>query len=163
MKKLSFDLKGNLLPARENPIDLQGFEEIFVSDFPAESNRKELFEAFTIFLRELENILVKPFGIWVNGSFISKKMNPRDFDFVVLISAEEYSNQKQYLDELFQLKDSNSGKYLDGYILIVYPESHKFHSYTLSDKAYWYSLFTKTRMNRVQKRYDKGFVSLKFD
>ena len=52
---------------------------------------------------------------------------------------------------------------IDAYLVILYPESHKLHSWTKSDLLYWNDWFTKSKMDKRRKRHPKGYLEIKFD
>lgn len=160
--QLRFDLRGNLLPAKKNELTLNEFERFFVSLLPYSSRREELLEQMLVLTEFIKTELDLHFELWIDGSFVSKKREPNDIDLVLLVDYEDFNENRILLEEIFTNRVRLNWKNIDGYLLILYPESHNFHSYKLSDKAYWYNLFTKTKMNRAEKRYDKGFVNIKF-
>jgi hypothetical protein len=77
--------------------------------------------------------------LWVDGSFLTEKMNPNDSDVVLFVKSEFCDNatmeQREAMEWLVSnLKDSH---YCDSYVSIEYPETHPLHSEGEWWKAYW--------------------------
>ena len=99
---------------------------------------------------------------WINGSFVSKKKNPKDIDIVNLIDYRVVEEKEPLIRREF-LRDTVPKIYwIDAYLVILYPENHKLHSWTQSDLLYWNEWFTKSRMGRQEKRYPKGYIEINF-
>ena len=102
------------------------------------------------------------FRQWVNGSFVTKKFNPRDIDIVTFIPFEVYGKLKKEIEAKFTMKEAEKHYGVDAYTIRVYPADHKYYSATESDMAYWRQQFSKTKFNRAKKHYPKGFIELNF-
>ena len=91
---------------------------------------------------------------WINGSFISTKINPRDIDLVNLI---DYKLVSTYETELKRFTTSlGKEEYgVDGYIVKVYPEEHKEYTRMESTLIYWQNWFSTSRRNRSKKAFSK--------
>lgn len=96
---------------------------------------------------------------WVDGSFVTKKVNPGGIDLVTFIDSEKLQEIGNIIDR-FKLPNSESN-YDDAYIVEVYREDDRAYSKTLSDTAYWHDRFTKTRRNRSGNSLKKGFLQTK--
>jgi hypothetical protein len=59
----------------------------------------------------------------------------------------------------FKFPDSELKYGVDAYIVEVYPEDHPDNFRYVSDRAYWYDRFTKTRRIRGN-RLAKGFIEI---
>lgn len=98
----------------------------------------------------------------IDGSFVTKKINPRDIDFLVIVDYEIYRLKTSIVKSQF-IKNAELKKYkLDPYLLVAYPEKHELYTQFKLDLAYWRDWFTKTRLSRKRKRYSKGFIELIF-
>src|SRR5690606_36209307 len=82
---------------------------------------------------------------WINGSFVTKKTNPKDIDLVSFVDNDIITKNR---DRFSDLKYPHSlAKYgLDAYIVPTYPVGHKHYAYYASDKLYWMDKFDKTRL-----------------
>ncbi len=63
-----------------------GLVEDFVAAFSASHTRKEIIEDFRSFFISLKNQGYVLFEIWVDGSYVSSKVNPNDMDIVIFLS-----------------------------------------------------------------------------
>lgn len=95
--------------------------------------------------------------VWLNGSFISTKGEPADIDAVFHIKDTTLQDHGSFL--LNELQKSR-GQAVDGYILRVYPDDHKRHFRTTSDRAYWEHLFSRTKPTRTRRGFAKGFIKI---
>ena len=136
---------------------------VFADSFDTTSIRVELFARFENYLNEMALILKHSFQVWVNGSFISKKPNPADIDFVVFLDYHDYEANEKLIDERFSSKHARAVFGVDAYVVAVFPEVHRKFVFTKSDRAYWLHLFSTTKASRSNPKFSKGFVQLKFE
>ena len=98
---------------------------------------------------------------WIDGSFISTKIDPRDIDLVNLIDfrlVDRY--EKEMMAFIKRAGKENYG--IDGYIIKIYPSGHEKFARTKSDLIYWQNWFSISRRNRRKQRFPKGFVEINF-
>lgn len=162
MKALGFDVRGNLLPADLIEIAFEELEKIFVEGERESVTRKELFEHYREYLIRLSELLEYPFFQWLDGSFISRKMNPRDIDLISGISYRDYQKNVRIFEKEFISFEVRKKYGIDAYIVPIYPEGHPKRMITESDLLYWRNLFGKTKVNRAGKQFKKGFVQINF-
>ena len=150
-----FDKFGNLILAEMIMTDLKSAEAIFVADFSTSTTRFELWKNYLEFISELQAIVGTGFSQWINGSFTTKKQNPRDIDLLIFLDWNIYeSHEKKLRDWRKALWE----KGLDCYYLKVYPESHKLYPLYEMDRAFWNFQFGyNTRTSR-----NKGYLQLNF-
>lgn len=159
---LTFDSKGFLTPDRNLTSTLEEFQDEFVSKFPLQAKRQELFNEFLRFLRDFfEAIGVEEIMIWANGSFVSNKESPNDIDFVFFLDSDLADKFSDKISQQFTHPESKTIYQMDAFLLRNYAETHPNHFFTQSDKAYWFELFSRTRKNRQGNSDKKGFVELK--
>jgi hypothetical protein len=159
--KAMFDRRGYLTPPRPIDCTLEFIEDNFVDGIPDLAHRRNLFNGYLSFLDNLEKAVNAPFEQWVNGSFISKKLVPRDIDVVTFIDYKIVSANPNIFKNLSG--ESALLNYTeDSNIVKVYPENHKHHIFTKSDRLYWYHLFTHTARDSRGKRHQKGFIKIIF-
>jgi hypothetical protein len=163
MEKI-FDTRGNLIPYEKTRLPFSRFKELFVDDFGENSTRMPIFEEYTRFLNDFRRLIITDFVQWVNGSFISEKLNPRDIDFVTLIDYQTFRLNESVIESQFTLwgvKRNYSN--LDAYTIIMFPEGHNEYFMTHSDQLYWQDWFSRTKLNRSKRSFPKGFVEIHFD
>ena len=160
MQNLIFDEHGYLVPSEKITIDLATLEQVFVKDFPNSETRKDLFDNYLRYIDTFAKEITPNFTQWINGSFVTKKEDPKDIDFVTFIEAQYYlkNDEDETLDSFFAWN-----KYgLDAYIVGEYPRNaQKYIDHTLHFKTQWNNLFSRTRA--VNERvYAKGFLEIHF-
>lgn len=82
-----------LLPPGIHKYDFHEFKTQFVDSFPNSTTREKIFIGFKIFISSICRI-VKPSELWVDGSFVTSKVNPNDIDLVLFF--EKVSNPIWY-------------------------------------------------------------------
>jgi hypothetical protein len=159
--KFNYDIRGNLYPNSVIATDWDSFEDTFVTRFAQESEtRTVIFANFVAFIKRLQNIVETDFSIWVDGSFISKKVNPRDLDAVFYINYRVAELKKSVLDNFYFVKKLKYSDKLDLYYSIEYPENHKRHFLTHLNRLYWLDVYGNTRKDDLGQQYTKGFIEL---
>lgn len=159
---LIFNEFGFLTPQDAIQVGLESFEEIFVNEFPNSSTRSPIFEKYLSYIDAFKQEILPGFRQWVNGSFVTKKLNPKDIDIVTFIPFDVYEKRRKDIEAKFIMKGASRHYGVDAYAIKTYPETHGLHFVTLHDTAEWFQTFSKTKMNRSQKRYPKGFIELNY-
>jgi hypothetical protein len=83
---------GNLMPGIHE-YTCKEFEEQFVQNFPHSESRPDIYEKFCIWIRKLVKML-PPRYIWLDGSFLTTKLNPNDIDLVVFYRPEDIESKE---------------------------------------------------------------------
>lgn len=157
---LNYDEHGFLTPYEVISADLKLLESEFVVYFGNES-RQRLFDKMVKYLTELKALIGDDLVVWVNGSFVTRKLNPNDIDIAVFIpwrKVEQFSNLLKSFSNPAAL-----GIYgVDGYLVRIYEPEHPKHVLTHSDRLHWLHDFSRTQPNRNGKTFKKGFLEIKF-
>ncbi len=156
----NFDENGYLLPYEKINIEPDIFliEKYFVDDFANSLTHRKLFNNYLKYIHEFRNKITKNFTMWVNGSFISTKQNPKDIDFVVFLDYEIYEIHDKELHNFWSFALENEG--LDAYLVKIYPELHpKYYTY-LESMQYWEKIYKSKPIQNTA--YQKGFLALSF-
>lgn len=157
MDSLVFDTKGLLVPSRNIVATLDDFNITFVKNFPMSKTREKLFENYLSYSDELKQILnLGELKQWINGSFVTKTINPKDVDLVTFIPNEVYYKNESVLRKFNEKSWFEFN--IDAYILIE-RQGFTFES----DKLYWLNHFSRTRKNlKTGKRLEKGFIEINY-
>lgn len=142
-------------------ISWDDFKQVFVECFDDTSTRHKIFEKFEAYIAEFQLEICKSFTLWVNGSFISRKINPNDIDVVILL---EYQIQEQFeslIRSKFTAIKTWKTTQVDAYILKLFPEDHQMFKATAFDKYYWVGKFSNSKINKEGKSFSKGFIQIK--
>ncbi|TAK45456.1 MAG: hypothetical protein EPO28_03700 [Saprospiraceae bacterium] len=162
MNELKFDPRGFLYPHQKINLTLNAFEDMFVKGFPQSVTRQRLFENYQIYVRDFRQLLTPVFSQWINGSFVTRKTNPRDIDIVTLIDFQTDLEHEKIIAERFVNRKAIEVYGVDAYTLTVFPEAHRQHVQTKSDLLYWNDWFGRSWSNRTGSRHPKGYVEIQF-
>jgi hypothetical protein len=159
---MDFDEFGNLFPYKIIETDLDTFERYFVSSFEKSDTRKKLFQNYLSYITKFKIQISSDFHQWIDGSFVSNKLNPNDIDMVTFLNQRDYQENVTQLSE-FQGDILKKEQKLDCYFVKEYPIEHKnYEIITHYDSVEWFHLFSKTRVQRNGKRYSKGIIQINF-
>ncbi|MBK9335179.1 MAG: hypothetical protein IPM98_00795 [Lewinellaceae bacterium] len=125
-------------------------EAVFVFN----EQRRQLFGVFVDFLKHIQKYQLNIFELWLDGSFATRKINPRDIDLVLFLDYNDYKTFETTLREVSIL----FAPMLDIYFVSVYPAEHSFFVRTQFDRVEYLHLFSKDRLKKK-----KGFVQLILD
>ena len=89
---MEFDSLGNLFPYKVIEINLEEFERLFITNFPNSESRNRLFQNYLSYIRKIKNEIDSTFYQWIDGSFVTSKLNPNDIDLVTFLNFEIYEN-----------------------------------------------------------------------
>ena len=147
---IKFDEQGYLTPYDVQEMTLKDFEEAFATN----ENRQDLFIEYNAFVKYINSLGINNFYQWIDGSFVTKKTNPRDIDVVSFIETKEFKKNEK---ELLIL--SKMFRNIDCYFVEVFLIDDKKYFITQTDTSYWYHLFQGTRKPHIKK----GFVQINFE
>ncbi|MFD1954590.1 DUF6932 family protein [Paenibacillus thailandensis] len=150
---------GNLTPGIHT-YTIHEFEQQFINEFTTSIRRSLIYTNFKHWLSQLLQVL-PPRYVWLDGSFLTQKVDPNDIDLVVFYYPEDIQNQNQAA-ELKELINRVSRNYnCDAYFslsfenwtpqqLAVFPQqNHKIM------QTYWMGQFGFDRA-----RQPKGMVQI---
>ena len=146
--EMNFNNYGNLEPATAIETNLNLFESIFTFN----EHRGLIFQEYLLFLKRLEKIGLKEYYQWIDGSFVTQKIKPRDIDVVTFLSYEQYEKNERTLSDLY--RERKQGK-VDCCFVKVYPIGHEKYYHTYSDGIEYAHLFSQDR----NKNY-KGYIQI---
>ncbi len=157
VESMNFDKYGFIKPYQKLEVSFHEFYIEFVESFPISNTRFHLFEKLSQFLKDFKQRINDDFILWVDGSFVSQKLNPKDIDIVLFV---EYT----IFDKYFRVFDGlhNYGKSIgiDAYFIRNYPENHLRHFVTHLDILYWKDIYGYTKPNELGTRFPKGFIEI---
>lgn len=98
--------------------------------------------------------------IWIDGSFTTERMEPKDVDVVLLYDGVSYDNGDISVRTAIDLVVSNlkSTTGCDSYVCMQYPEGHPLHT----DGQWWYGWYFK-RWGFSREDDPKGIVVVSLD
>jgi hypothetical protein len=138
-----------ILPAGIHCMSVEDFKLSFVDRFPQSSSRKLIFDKFTRFLGCLSGLDVVT-ELWLNGSFVTEKLEPGDIDVVAFYDVHKANC----------LKDSEKNFLANiTYIQLNYSTDVRFANKDDENiRSYWRGWYGFSRDEKP-----KGFVCLKLE
>lgn len=137
-----------LLSVGWHQMPLSELRERCVKAFPLSATREELMAGIETVVARLVDVGIIG-DLWVNGSFVTEKINPKDTDVVLSVDGEQMYElgkieQREVIDWIIgNLK--NTELKCDSYHLFTYPEGHLLFDEGVFNKAYWTSTFGFSR------------------
>ena len=108
-------------------------------------------------MEKLVAIIGTDFHQWIDGSFVTRKLNPGDIDFVTFVNAKTFSRNEHLLYLLKEYSREQSLR-IDGYFVKDYPKDHKAFIQSYLDPVHWMHEFVKDS----RKGQSKGFIQLNY-
>ncbi|QKZ13025.1 DUF6932 family protein [Spirosoma sp. KUDC1026] len=149
-EKLSFDQLGYLQPYDIVSADWNTFVEQFGESF----QRQEILTRYKSFLDRLRDIVPFRHRHWIDGSFVSKKMQPNDIDVIIFVPHVCFATASGKLKELKE----QFRECIDCYFVEVFPPDHNRYEIGRADELDWYHFLHTDRLKRP-----KGILELWFD
>lgn len=157
---LTFTRHGHLTPSKEILSNENELTKFFVDKIIDSITRKRLYDNYLNFINEFIEQITPNFTVWINGSFVTLKLNPNDIDFVVFLEGAIVQEKQKELEALQKKYETQN---LDLYFVKVYPKNHKRHFWYISKQMEWRHLFTKTKQQkRTRKSFSKGFLKIEY-
>lgn len=134
-------------------------KKLVVDDFPLSKRRQALWDNFVAIAAHLKNLKI-PCDIWIDGSFLTKKIDPDDIDFVVdvpvsILDAATIA-QAAFLKKLSAMAFCANEK-LHSFIMFEAPAMHKGHAKSIELHSQWKRDFGISYV----KKEPKGIAILK--
>jgi hypothetical protein len=148
------------LPAGFHRKALADVEELCVGSFPLSDTRKEIMAGLNYVLTRI--IAAGVTGeVWLNGSFVTEKINPSDCDFVALIPAEFYDSgtqaQRSVIEWLISKENEPKKRFkCDAYVHLRYTVDSPEHVLWQPTLDRWQDIYGHS----VKGRTPKGIIVL---
>ncbi|WP_425423202.1 DUF6932 family protein [Spirosoma spitsbergense] len=129
---------------------------MFVDIFGWNNSRRFLINQLHAFAAELNNLSIIRYTLWIDGSFVTQKEQPKDLDVVVVLPAQAH---RQFENALRALRDQFDG--LDLYMVRFISQDEPDHFLYSSDQMEWFFQFTMTKPGRLtRQKFPKGFIQI---
>ncbi len=156
---LQFDKRGHLTPYQEQVSDTDTIFRQLVDQFSVSMSRATLFHEWTKYNRLLRGVVGENFQQWINGSFVTQKVNPGDIDLVSFIPYLAYEKREAILDKFWS--DTWETEGIDAYFIKLYPVSHpNYEKRTRVELNQWVERYTATKPTQDFVMHPKGFLSI---
>ena len=156
---LQFDLRGNLKPHKPIQCGLKDLKRHFVDEIESDS-RLDNYKKYLRYSNNLKTLLGnRKLKQWLNGSFVTKKRNPKDIDLVTFIDNNTIELFGDRLNTFRGVEGWEVYK-VDAYIIPVHSPQSKLVNFTELDTTEWLYLFGHTKLNRKGQVFGKGFLEI---
>lgn len=139
-----------ILSAGFHDYDEAKLEKDFLYAFPGSITRDKLVKGLNKYINCLKAIQI-PFELWIDGSFVTNKMDPNDIDLLIIASKQKCdmlpSDKQALFSELINNPKAKTNFYCDVFFCVAEDEPHK---------SYWRGWFGFSR-----KELPKGIVRMK--
>ncbi|WP_279358197.1 DUF6932 family protein [Methylobacterium indicum] len=140
-------------------LSLDDIHKACVDGFPLSESRPVIMSGLREFIDKLKisGIVGK---IWIDGSFITQKIDPKDVDLVLIFDGTIYDSGDDKLRSTIDWVNSNLKKALkcDSYVCMQYPKGHPLHE----EGLWWYAWYHK-RWGFDREDEPKGIVVVCLD
>jgi hypothetical protein len=155
---LDFPPGSDTLPAGRHAATVDEVEAALVNAFPTSTRRRPLFESWKA-VREAIRRVVAVETEWLDGSYVTRKLDPDDIDMVTHIDGGALDAldpaDKALLRGLVSDKASQHLHGCDSYWCAVYPPTHPQHAVYRQAFDYWDKWFGQDRNGQP-----KGYVEV---
>lgn len=109
-----------------------------VDAFPLSTSRGEIMNGLEGIVGKLNEVLVEG-ELWLDGSYLTEKINPADVDVVLRIRGEFYDEATPTQQAVIKLVGDNLKTPLmcDSYVFMEWEEAHPLHEWGRKLHAYW--------------------------
>jgi hypothetical protein len=128
---------------------MEEIRKICVKDFPLSTTRWAIMDGFRKIVAKLEEEQI-PCEILVDGSYITKEIQPDDIDFTVVVSPQFYESctpsQLQVLDWIGDDKTISATHLCDCYLCVDYQDGDVGWFQGINDRTWWFNFFSKSTL-----------------
>jgi hypothetical protein len=150
---LNFDENGYLTPYDVIVTDIETLRSTFVFN----SHREKIFDSYLLFLDNLRELDIGNFFQWVDGSFTTRKIFPKDIDIITFIDIDTFKVKKSRLYYL-------SGQFarIDSYFVEMYKPNNPFYTRNEWEKNHWKDIYGSTKDDGINPVFEKGITQINF-
>lgn len=131
----------------------------FVKSFPMSQTRANLFQEWTKYNSLLRIEIGQDFTQWIDGSFVTGKVNPKDMDIVSFIPYHLYDRHHRVLNNLWS--DTWEKEGIDAFLVKFYPHEHPaFELETKPNCNQWARRYSSTKPDELFIQHQKGYLTL---
>jgi hypothetical protein len=138
-----------LLPAGLHEMFLPALRQLCVDGFPLSTVRAALMGGIEAVCGSLSAALI-PAQVWIDGSFMTRKIDPADADLAVRLSYAALPNPGPEQLALIGRITGQQFPGCDSYVFVEYPAGHPRHGAGDMMRAYWQRQFGFTRTDQFK-------------
>jgi hypothetical protein len=127
-------------------IDLDTFEKTYVTPYGFLGSRRSIFTNYLRYSKNFSKEYCYQWIQWIDGSFVTDKVNPNDIDVVNFIQNSEALEKRKSDFNQFKRKFGSVANYqTDGFLVSLYNDERKL--FNLEEINYWQKTFSTTKNN----------------
>lgn len=137
-----------LLPQGLHPISTRALQRMCVGAFPLSQTRESIMRGLDCIVERLESAGFEG-ELWLNGSFLTEKIDPQDVDIVLRLSGEFYdrmSPSQSYILKWWVQTDLFPGYCCDTYFFVDFKAGDPRQNDGDRMRRYWLDLFGTSRV-----------------
>jgi hypothetical protein len=140
-----------LLEKGRHQMSLLELRELCVNAFPLSTTRLKIMDGLEKIVEKLRSNSIQG-EIWVDGSFVTAKIDPEDADLVLRCPADFYENSTQKQRGIVDWLSSNlRNTYLcDSYCFMEWPKGHQNYWVGEYMYSYWMKQFGFSRVSEMK-------------
>lgn len=154
-----FDANG-LLPTGLVKVTAEQVHEHFVVPFTTSTSRQRLYDQWLLHRQAIEAI-VPIERQWLNGSYVTSRVDPGDIDVVTFIDGETLNAlgapQRAILDDLADGHSTRDRWGIDSFVVPTYAEGHPDRTAARKAEGYWRRMWTNVKGSNT---LTKGFLEV---
>lgn len=142
-----------LLPPGLHPMTLADIHGRCVTAFEMSKSRGPIMAGLEAVVGRMERAGL-PLDLWVDGSFMTQKIDPDDVDLVAVISQpvlEGFTPEQHDVMLWFEEDEVGLAHRCHGHIVVTYPRSHPLYPIGEKLRKYWLDAFGRAWVNKEPK------------
>lgn len=138
-----------LLPIGFHPFSLMELRELCVNKFPHSITRNDIMLGLEKVIEMMEDVGLEG-DVWIDGSFLTEKINPNDSDIVVFVLSEECES-KEKAEVIKNIRSNLRDQFLcHSHIFPEYPKDDDRAVYFEWSRSYWIRQFGFSRGEEIK-------------
>jgi len=135
-----------LLAAGFHPMELGEIRQLCAARFPLSTTRGAVMDGLEVVVGKLKGEKIEA-EVWIDGSFLTEKIDPEDSDIVVAVRSDFVALATQEQSKVLAWINSNlrDAHHCDSYLHTEYPAGHALAGYSEWMRAYWIRQFGFSR------------------
>jgi hypothetical protein len=149
-----------LLDGGFHSLDIEQLRGICVDAFPLSKTREKLMDSLEMAVEKIEHADFQS-ELWIDGSFLTKKVDPSDVDMALIVPARVRISSSAAVRNTLQWIESdetNDRLLIDGYVLTQHPETSPMFSLWDDQQK----KFTKLFGTQYDDKTPKGVAIMRF-
>lgn len=120
-------------------MSLEDLRALVVDRFPRSNSRKAIWQNLFELIQQIASLGLKC-EIWIDGSFLTEKLEPQDVDFVVDVPIDALVGmtiEQEKLLESLKSREFRRGKRLHSFVMFKAPLGHNFYAASQESHRQW--------------------------